>query len=315
MKQRFYRERPALLYQRDALNNYTGLLLSRELGIPFILEYNGSNIWVSRNWGSGLLFEKLAERVEIANLRAADLVVVVSKAIRDELVVRGIEAAKILVNPNGVDPNNFGPQVEGLGVGERYALTGKTVVGFIGTFGPWHGAEVLAQAAVEIFRTGEGAGAGIHFLFIGDGMCRAATQQIIEENGFEESVTFAGLVPQDEGPFYLAACDILVLPHVPNPDGTPFFGSPTKLFEYMAMGKGIVASHLDQIAEVLEHGRTAWMVKAGDCSDLAAGILHLSNNRGICERLGEEARKEVITKYTWDGHVQRIFSALEAHAG
>ena len=51
----------------------------------------------------------------------------------------------------------------------------------------------------------------------------------------------------------LAACDVLASPHMGNPDGTRFFGSPTKLFEYMAMGRAIVASDLEQIGEVLEH--------------------------------------------------------------
>ncbi len=55
------------------------------------------------------------------------------------------------------------------------------------------------------------------------------------------------------------------------PDGSRFFGSPTKLFEYMAMGKGIVASRLDQLAEVLEHDQTAWLVTPGDVEELADG--------------------------------------------
>ncbi len=59
---------------------------------------------------------------------------------------------------------------------------------------------------------------------------------------------------QSEAPTYLAISDIVVSPTVPNPDGSPFFGSPTKLFEYMAMGKPIVASDLDQIGEVLTPG-------------------------------------------------------------
>ena len=75
---------------------------------------------------------------------------------------------------------------------------------------------------------------------------------------------------------YPAACDILASPHVPNSDGTPFFGSPTKLFEYMAMGKGIVASDLDQIGETVIESIAAYF-----------GEQH---NRGIVERLTAQVR-------------------------
>ena len=75
---------------------------------------------------------------------------------------------------------------------------------------------------------------------------------------------FTGSLPSDKVAEYLDASDILVSPHIPMPDGSRFFGSPTKLFEYMAMGKAIVASRLEQLAEVLEHDRTAWLVTPGN---------------------------------------------------
>ena len=64
-----------------------------------------------------------------------------------------------------------------------------------------------------------------------------------------------GAVAHDRVPALLDACDILVSPHVPLDARRGFFGSPTKLFEYMAMGKGIVASRLGQIGEVLQRRR------------------------------------------------------------
>src|SRR6185503_5052630 len=128
----------------------------------------------------------------------------------------------------------------------------------------------------------------------------------------ESMCVLTGLVEQADGPPYLAACDILTSPHVPNADGTPFFGSPTKLFEYMAMGKGIVASRLDQVAEVLEDGRAAVMVTPGDPDSLARGIEALIDDPSRRERLGREARRLVIERHTWRMHTSRIIEALVA---
>ena len=127
----------------------------------------------------------------------------------------------------------------------------------------------------------------------------------------ENYATFTGIVSYQEIPQYLAACDILVSPHVPNPDGTPFFGSPTKLFEYMAMGKGIVASNLAQIGEVLEHQKTAWLVKPGDVKDLADGILRLAQDKKLREELGKNARQKAIKNYTWEENVKRLIKVFE----
>ena len=109
---------------------------------------------------------------------------------------------------------------------------------------------------------------------------------------------------------YLSASDILVSPQVPNPDGTPFFGSPTKLFEYMAMGKAIVASDLDQIGSILSSGDDSILFKPGDSDELASAILILSSDPSMRARLGNNARKKAIRDYSWDKHVQAVDKAL-----
>lgn len=297
---------PDFMYQRYSVLNYSGAELSGRLGCPLVLEYNGSEVWVARHWSTPMIFEGLADRIERANLERADLVVVVSRALRDEVVARGVSPERVLVNPNAVDPTCYHLGISGATVRRRLMLEGKLVIGFIGTFGPWHGAEVLAQAVRRVTTQFPQA----HFLFIGDGSGMPKVREIIAADDVGERVTFAGFVPQEEGPSYLAACDILVSPHVPNPDGTPFFGSPTKLFEYMAMGKGIVASDLDQIGEVLCHGETAWLVKPGDPEDLARGIVRLAEDPFLREALGKAAREEVVAKYTWTAHVGRILEKM-----
>ena len=301
----------SLVYQRYSLNNFAGAQIALARRVPFVLEYNGSEVWMSRHWGSPLEYEALSERIELAVLAAADEVVVVSQAMADELAARGVPSRKILVNPNGVEPERYSPAVDGSVVRRRYGLEGRTVLGFIGTFGPWHGAEVLARAFGRMLAARPDYRSHVRLLMIDDGVKMPEVIRALDESGARDLSILAGIVPQEAGPAYLAACDVLVSPHVPNADGTPFFGSPTKLFEYMAMGKGIVASDLDQIGEILEHGRAARMVKPGDVEDLVSGMEALIDDGRLRERLGAEARRLVVERHTWHAHVRRIITRLQ----
>ena len=302
----------SFVYQRYSLNNYSGLRLASRWGVPFVLEYNGSEIWMSRHWGRPLKYEAIASRIELLNVKAADLIVVVSRAMRDELVARGVDADRVLVNPNAVDPARYTPALDGQAVRERYALDRSTVLGFISTFAPWHGATVLARAFVTLFERHPDLRQSVRLLMIGAGPDVEPSRRIIADAGFADAVRYSGLIPQEQGPQLLAACDVFVSPHVPNADGSPFFGSPTKLFEYMAMGKGIVASNLDQIGEILRHGETGWLVPPADPDALAEGLAILIRDRALRQRLGTAAREEALAHHTWRAHVRRTLDALEA---
>jgi glycosyltransferase involved in cell wall biosynthesis len=97
-------------------------------------------------------------------------------------------------------------------------------------------------------------------------------------------------------------------------DGSEFFGSPTKLFEYMAMAKGIVASRLGQIAEVLSDNETALLVEPGDAEQLAQAITRLSESGDLRARLGAAARRSAIEHHTWKMNAQRVLNEYRALA-
>ncbi len=302
---------PSFLYQRYSRFNYAAVRIKQKTRLPYVCEFNGSEVWMSRNWGKGgFLHEKLAERIELLNLSAADLVVVVSEVLKEELVTRGVDPGRILVNPNGVDPDLYSPEIEGGGIRDRHGLRDKTVLGFIGSFGPWHGAEVLAEAFGRLLDSSPDYRDRVRVLWIGDGRTLPKVKSILEKNGALDSSVMVGLVPQEEGPAHLAACDVLVSPHVNNPDGSPFFGSPTKLFEYMAMGKGIVASDLEQIGAILRHDVTAYLVRPGDPEDLCRGIRALVDDPDLRGRLGRNARSEALARCTWVQHTERMLDRL-----
>jgi len=302
--------RPSFVYQRLSLGSYAGVVAARRYGVPLVLEYNGSEVWVARNWGRPLRYESLAQDAEDASLHHAQLVVTVSEALADEVRRRGVPAKRIVWHPNGVDAGLFAP--ERFAAGERLRLRSDygisadaTLVTFVGTFGRWHGVDILASA---IRRAAEWAReANVRFMLVGDGLMMADVRR--EVAGLDDLVVFAGLVPQAATRLYLAASDVLVSPHVPNEDGSPFFGSPTKLFEYMAAEKAIVASDLDQIGDVLRDD-LAILVRPGDADDLVRGVREAVGDPARRVTLGRRARRRVLDRYTWTHHVDAILERL-----
>ena len=296
--------RPDLIYQRFDPSSHAGVALAHRLGVPLVLEYNGSEVWIADHWDRPFRWRGLFVDTETVNLAHADLIVVVSDVSRDELVARGIEPGRVHVAPNGVDPDRYRPDLDGALVRRRHDLEGRTVIGFVGTFGMWHGAPVLARAARRVLAERPQA----RFLFVGDGRDRAECESVLA--GERERAVFTGLVPQEHGPAHLAAMDILAAPHVDNPDGTRFFGSPTKLFEYMAMGRAIVASRLEQIGQVLDDERTALLVPPGDETALAASLVRLIDDPALRARLGAAARARALERHTWEANVRGVTRRL-----
>jgi glycosyltransferase involved in cell wall biosynthesis len=308
------------IYQRHSAESFIGAYLSKKHHIPLILEFNSFEYWMLKNWGNkgSLIFRSLnfifkrffklplVRLVENYTLKHANYIIVVSDVLKQSLVDYGIDARKILVNPNGVDTEIYNPNINAENLKQELNINEANVIGFIGTFGEWHGSHVLAKAIVKLFDNYPERIKDTHFLLIGEGNQLQKVKDIINYSNHKNNITFTGAVHQSKGPEYLATCNILVSPHIPNPDGTAFFGSPTKLFEYMAMGKAIVASNLNQIGEILEHEKTALLIEPNDEKILAEALNGLIKNQSLQKNLGINARNEVFKNYTWDKHVEKI---------
>ena len=301
---------PDFIYQRYARFSWAGVVAALRTRRPLFLEYNGSEVWVGRHWDRvGSL--DLLERYERLNLDAAARIFVVSEVERRNLEARGVVPEKIIVNPNGVDVERFRPGAGGDTARRELGIKdGEVVAGFVGTFGPWHGVEKLAEAIKSI-----SVDVPVRFLLVGSGSLHAEVEKQLENETQQRRVIFTGSVSHDRVPALLDACDILVAPHVPLADGSEFFGSPTKVFEYMAMGKAIVASRLGQIGEVLEDGETALLVQPGNAKELELAMLKLVESDELRKRLGAEAREVAVQNYTWRHNAQRVLQAYQSLTG
>lgn len=315
------RYKPTYLYQRYSLLNVSGILAACIMRVPLVLEYNGSEVWIERYWTfrQKLRLIKLIALIEWINLRFATLIVVVSDALRHDLINRDIPAAKIITNPNGVDIQQFNPAtLHGARQHTRtkLGLEGNTVVGFIGTFSAWHGINMLGQIIPAVINQQP----TIRFLLIGDGQLKQWLAQ--ELHYYKEYIVYTGTVAQEQARDYLAACDMFLCPTQPNADATPFFGSPTKLFEYMSLAKPVIASDLEQVAQIIapayKKQQEQWITAANAC-----GLLVDSNDvDGFVQAIlmvtcwseeerramGLQAREKIAREYTWHHHVRKIIA-------
>jgi glycosyltransferase involved in cell wall biosynthesis len=298
------------LYQRHHSFVFCGVLVSQLTGIPLIVEYQNSELWRANNWDP-CHFRGLLKIAEDLTLRCAHGFVALSTVLRDELVAQGARPERILVNPAAADIAKFFP---GCGDGKTRQRLGflknDVVVCFLGTFSYYHGVTVLQKAIAELLqkRQENDQTPRLKFLLIGDGVLRPQMAEELNVVKGADAVMFTGSVQHDAIPLMLDAADILVSPHVPLEDGSAFFGSPTKLFEYMAAGKAIVASNMFQIAEVMQHGKTAWLVTPGSHSELAEAIEMLAGNPVIRSLLGANARAAVLDRHLWRHNGERVLS-------
>ncbi|MHA1598487.1 MAG: glycosyltransferase [Alphaproteobacteria bacterium] len=322
------------IYQRHSRGIFAGVVMSRLKKVPLILEYNGSEIWLAQNWGRRMMLGKPVALAEAVCLKHAHLIVTVSDILKDELISRGVDEARIVSYPNGVDPDEFDSQrfsdEEIRRLRNHHGVPdGSVLLTFVGTFGHWHGAEFLAETLAMMMARDPAwfESNDVRICFVGDGVNRDQVAGILANIGLSSRAVVTGTVSQDMTPLYMAASDILISPHVPNRDGSPFFGSPTKLFEYMSAGRAIIASDLYQIAEVMEGAphvsdlaaaaalpgseQCGVLVKPLSVSELSEAIRFLVENPDWRRAAGDNARKRVVARYTWRHHVEAILQGLD----
>jgi glycosyltransferase involved in cell wall biosynthesis/ubiquinone/menaquinone biosynthesis C-methylase UbiE len=315
--------RPSFIYERLCLGNWVAATISRELQIPYIVEYNGSEIAMQRGYsGTQPYYTDVFLAGEAFAFRQATAISVISEPVRADLVSRGVDARKILVNPNGADLDSYArPSAEEARAVRRELgfRDDECVVCFTGTFGWWHGVDVLGAAIPRICREM----LSVRVLLIGDGNYKAQLDEQIASHQLNDRVVSVGRVPQAEGARLLKAADIFVSPHSRHMVDGKFFGSPTKVFEYMAMGGGIVASALEQIGEVLSPAlrpsdlarpdlrvtdERAVLCAPGDVDEFVAGVVGLARRPALISALGRNARGAVEACYSWKRHVERLWA-------
>jgi len=208
--------------------------------------------------------------------RATGLVVTVTGAIRAQYIAGGLlPPERVVALPGGVDAARFEPVRDGA-EGRRAlgAEPGVPLIGVVSGLRVMKGHLIAVQAA----RMLAAAGRSFRLAFIGQGALEAPIRRAVAEVGLEDRIGIAGFV--DDVAEIMAALDLALYPALESD------GMSRVLFEYLASARPIVASRIGVVPEVLEDGKTALLVPAGEAEALASAVARLLDDRGLRDEIG-----------------------------
>jgi len=190
--------------------------------------------------------------------------------------------------PNAVDADRFHPSNEGDWVREELGIGDKKLIMYVGRIVYHKGLEYFVRAAKYL------ESRDVQFLLVGTGDFRKELEDIIEREGLEDMVMFAGRVPNEELPDYYAATDVFVLPSVSRLEA---FGIVA--LEAMASEVPVIVSDIPGVRDVIVEGKNGLLAEPMNSEDLAGKIRTLLENPDMAERMGKNGRKRVLERFTW----------------
>ena len=250
---------------------------------------------------------RLLERLELAAYAAADTVIVVSDGFRANLIQRGVPAGKVHTIRNGVCPAEFAPGAAAdpdlrASLGARPS---DCLVLYAGTHGISQGLTSVADAAAQL--TGE----PVRFAFVGEGADKRRLRDRVAALGLR-TVTLRPGVPHEQVPALLAAADICVVPLRDVPLFSAFI--PSKMFEYLAAGKPVVAAVAGEAAQILREAG-AWVVPPADSDALAEAIRALAADPQRRRAMARKGRCYVEEYFDRDTLARLYRKLLDAPGG
>lgn len=288
--------RPDFIYERYNLYLLAGSMAKRKLGIPLLLEVNAPLAEERSRHSGGLGLPWLARRAEARAWRSADFVLPVTHVLGTYISAVGVPSERIVVIPNGINREHFTAAPTPTEAKARLGLSGRLVLGFTGFVRDWHGVDRVIH-----WLGSNDAPANAMLLVVGDGPVRGELEKLAAALGLGDRVRFTGVIDRDRVPEHVAAFDIALQPAV-----VPY-ASPLKLFEYLALGKPVIAPRQPNIEEILTDGVNALLFDAEEQGAFERGLTRLCEDAALRERLTAAAAATIDRlDLTWLGNARKV---------
>jgi teichuronic acid biosynthesis glycosyltransferase TuaC len=270
-----HRQQPFdLIHAHSALPcGHAAMLLSRRLGIPFVVTVHGLDAFSTEQAGAGI--GPWCRRISKQVYESAEVVICISEKVRRQ--VTEFAQARTAVVHNGVNVSQFYP-------GEA---TAPLTVLSVGNLIPIKGHALLLHAFARL----AGDGADCQLEIIGEGPERAALAKLANDHGISERVQFLGRRSREEVAVAMRRCAVFALP-------SRYEGLGCVYLEAMASGKPAIGCRAQGIDEIIDHEKDGLLIAPGDAGDLYNWLAMLLSNEQLRRRIGHAAREKVLSRHT-----------------
>jgi glycogen synthase len=304
------RERPDLIHAHSSiLCGIPGYLAARQLGLPYVYEirafWEDAAVDAGTNVPGSLKYSAI-QRAETELAKHSDALIGICEGIKNELIARGLPSEDVFVVPNGVETDRFQPMATDEALKAKYGFTGKTVVGYIGTFAAFEGVRFLVQALIELIKGGRD---DLRGLIVGSGPTYDAIKQLTVDAGLTDKILHPGQVPHAEVKGHYSIVDILAYPR--DSQRITELVTPLKPLEAMAMEKAVIGSDVGGLKELITDGETGLLHRHEDARDLAAKIVRLADDPGLRTHLGKQGRQHMLKTRDWRKIIESHFSVYD----
>ena len=305
--------RPHILHAHSpVLNAMPALRVAKRLGIPVVYEVRAFWEDAAVDHGTtteGSLRYRLTRWLETRALRRVNHVFTICEGLRKDIVARGIASSKVTVIPNAVDIELFEPGGQpDAALKAQLGLQGSSVVGFIGSFYAYEGLDLLLDALPGILSKRP----EVRVLLVGGGPQDAALKAQALRLGVADKVVFTGRVPHDQVQRYYELVDILAYPR--HSMRLTELVTPLKPLEAMAQGRLLVASDVGGHKELIRHGETGILFKAGNVDALVQAVVDLLGEKNRWAPMRQAGRQFVETERNWVASVHNYANVYASMA-
>ena len=279
-----------LIHAHDWLVAPAAIILKHLKRLPLIATIHSTEY--GRRNGIHNEFERHIHEIEWFLTYEAWRVIVCSNYMRNEVIqVFNTPWDKVDVIPNGVNPIEPVDQSQINEVSRRYGIPlGKPIILFVGRLVYEKGAHILVETIPRVVSETHG---NVFYVFVGEGPMRPFLEEQVKRLGVQQYAKFTGFVDEITLKTFYNMAYIAVFPSLYEPFGIV-------ALEAMSIGKPVIVSDTGGLAEIVEHLKTGIKVPPGNVYELGNAILRLIYDKSLARYLGENARKIVYEKYTWD---------------